>query len=490
MKRSAGVLMAVSSLSSPYGIGTLGKAARDFVDFLSEAGQTYWQMLPVGPTGFGNSPYQLISIYAGNPYLIDLEDLKEQGYLTEQELKEYPEVKDAEHVDYGQLYKVRYAFLQKACRRLSEKEEQDYYAFIEKESYWLKDYALFMALKEEQKGLSFDRWPKAFRDIHSEELQEKTATMHDAISLQFRMQYFFYKQMNALRDYAHKKGILLIGDLPFYSGQDSLDVWADRKYFLLQKDGTAAYVAGMPGQKWGNPLFDWEAIRADGYAWWLRRVAHQYQFFDVLRIDHFRGYFDYYKIPADSKDAMDGEYCHSVGLEPFRLFEEKYGPHEMIVEDLGELTEDFTQFVKESGYPGMKILEYAFDPKDPYSVYMPFQYEKNAVVYTGTHDNSTLKGWTKLERERAERACAYMGISKEKLVDGMMRCAYSSTCNLAIVQAQDLLGLDDQARMNTPGGIQDNWCWRSLPGVFTKKKAETLAEEMKLYGRFNWDSQE
>ena len=489
MKRGAGILMPISSLPSKYGIGTLGKCAREFVDFLVEAGQTYWQVLPVGPTGYGNSPYQLISVYAGNPYLIDLEDLVRDGYLTEEDLKEYPKVKSPLRVDYGQLYNERYKILTKACLALSMTKDEDYFRFIREESYWLSNYALFMAIKDIHGGASWTSWPEEYQNYQNAKVIELTSQLHECISLHLRMQYLFYKQMIALKKYANEKGILLIGDLPFYSGYDSLDTWVSKKYFLMNEDNTLSYVAGMPGQKWGNPLFNWDKIKEDGYSWWIQRVAHQYRFFDILRIDHFRGYYDYYKIPSDSKDAQDGIYCKSVGLEPFRIFQEKYGPKDMIIEDLGELSEDFKQFVKDSKYPGMKILQYAFEPNDPEGYYMPFKYtDTNSVIYTGTHDNSTLKGWMLEETGRASRACDYLGVSMKSLPQAMMKCAYGSICDVAIIQAQDILELDNTARMNVPGGSGNNWVWRCSPGAFTKTKANKLAEEMKLYGRYNWNA--
>lgn len=489
MKRGAGVLMPIFSLPSRYGIGTLGKSAREFIDFLSEAGFTYWQILPLGPTGYSNSPYQLSSVYAGNPYLIDLEDLQEQGYLTKKDLQTYSETKEITKIDYGKLYNERFKILKKACSRVTQIDKDTYFDFIKEEGFWLSNYALFMAIKEQQKGKSWVDWPQEYQDFETAKNSDISAQLHDSISMQLRMQYFFYQQMLSLKEYANKKGILLIGDLPFYSGQDSLDTWVSKKYFLMNEDNTLSYVAGMPGQRWGNPLFDWDALKQDGYAWWTQRLAHQYRFYDVVRIDHFRGYFDYYKIPAEDQEGQQGIYCKSVGLEPFEAFKKQYGDKPMIVEDLGELTEDFKQFVKESGYPGMKILEFAFDPNDPDGYYMPYHYsDRNAVVYTGTHDNHTVKGWIKEEPLRAKRAAAYLGISVEKLSEGMIKCAYGSPCDVAIVQAQDLLQADDSARINTPGADKDNWIWRCKPAVFTSSLAEKISEELKLYGRFNWDA--
>lgn len=487
MIRSAGILLPITSLPSPYGVGTLGKSAEEFVDFLVDAGQTYWQILPLGPTGFGNSPYQPLSSYAGNPYLIDLDLLAEEGYLTKEELAAI-EVEDPEKVDYGALYEEKMEILRTACSRFPEVQPSDYFAFLRKEAGWLKEYAVFMAIKNSQKGKSWLTWPKELRDHRSQAVQELISSLQEDITFYERVQYFFVKQMLDLKKYANDRGIRIIGDLPFYMAADSIDVWTHPDQFQLGQDYSLQKVAGMPGQKWGNPLFDWDRMRQENYSWWIDRVRFQYRFCDLLRIDHFRGFLSYYAIDAEGDH---GEYHPSVQLEPFEKLTSEYGRYEMIVEDLGELTPDFMDLVKRSGYPGMKILQYAFDPNDPGSVYMPFQYDtKNAVVYTGTHDNHTLQGWMKAEKARVKRAALYFGVPEKDVDIAVMRCAYASPCDLAVVQAQDLLRLDDTARINDPAGGKDNWCWRVKKNAFTKELAEKLAEDMKLYCRYNWVADE
>lgn len=486
MIRSAGILMPITALSSPGGVGTFGAEARKFVDFLADAGQTYWQILPLGPTGFGNSPYQPLSSFAGNPYLIDLSDLAEEGYLTKQELSEVTEPENAECVDYGLLYREKMAILKKAADRMPEAAPSDYYSFLEDNLSWIRDYALFMAIKEKENGREWQKWPKEYRNHHSEAVQEAVSELHVEISRYERIQYFFFRQAKALKKYANDRGIRLIGDLPFYVASDSIDVWSAPEQFELDDQFELKEVAGMPGQKWGNPLFNWAKMRENGYDWWISRARFQYSLCDMLRIDHFRGFMSYYAIPAESEDCI-GQWRQGPGLEVLEKMESLYGRYEMIVEDLGELTPAFLEMVKKSGYPGMKILQYAFDPNDPGSYYMPFQYtDKNSVVYTGTHDNNTLRGWMKREPARAGRAAAYLGAEPDNTDLAMMRCAYASPCDLAVVQMQDILRLDESCRMNDPSGGKNNWCWRMKKDALNEKTASALADQMKLYCRYNW----
>lgn len=487
MIRSAGILMPITSLPSPYGVGTFGAEARRFVDFLADSGQTYWQILPLGPTGFGNSPYQPLSSFAGNPYLIDLDDLAREGYLTEEELSALPVPDDPARVDYGMLYRTKTDILKKAAERMPLVKPDDYLPFVRENASWLRDYALFMAIKEEQQGKEWQKWPEALRDHGSEETQAMTAVLHENISCYERIQYFFFRQAKALKKYANDRGIRIIGDLPFYVASDSIDVWASPEQFELDENHALKMCAGMPGQKWGNPLFSWNRMKEDGYAWWIARARFQYSLCDLLRIDHFRGFLNYYAVPAGDENAEHGEWRDGPGLEIFRIMEKQYGRYEMIVEDLGELTPAFIGMVKESGYPGMKILQYAFDPNDPGSCYMPFQYaDRNAVVYTGTHDNNTMQGWMAQEPARAVRAAEYLACDAEETDLAVMRCAYASPCDLAVVQMQDLLRLDASCRTNNPGGGTDNWCWRMEKGALTDALSRQLAHQMKLYCRYNW----
>lgn len=489
MIRSAGVLLPVFSLHNDQGVGTMGKEAEDWIDFLADAGMTYWQILPLGPTGFSNSPYQPLSSFAGNPYLIDLHQLVEEGYLEESDLKPL-EKAPQDKVDYGLLYKEKNAILKKAAEKLAEVQPEDYFAFLKEEAGWLKDYAVFMAIKDEQNGKPWQKWPEPLRHHDSAEVQNLIAELGSEIVLYERIQYFFDRQMKHLHAYAQSRGIQIIGDLPFYLGEDSIDIWSHPEQFDLDENNEVTYVAGMPGQKWGNPLFNWDRMKQDDYEWWCRRAYHQFRWCDALRLDHFRGLLQYYAIARDSKDS-EGQWRQGPGNAVLKAFERRYGWHQMILEDLGELSDDFKKMVKESGFPGMRILEYAFDPNDPGSYYMPFQYDvRNCVVYTGTHDNNTLMGWIRREPARARRACAYLCTDLKHLDEAMMACAYGSTCDCAIVQAQDLLRLGEEARMNEPGSAAKQWVWRMKKGAFTEKMAEELSEKMKLYCRYNWNVKE
>ncbi len=494
MKRSAGVLMHVSSLPSPYGIGTFGKEAYKFIDFLAEAGQTYWQMLPTGQTGYGNSPYQSLSSFAGNPYFIDLDLLCEDGLLEKDEMESYDWGNDATHVDYGKLYENRYLVLKKACNRLHQKYQKEYYEFIQEEKSWVKDYSIFMAIKQDRNGQSWMEWPQELRNHRSHEVQEESYRLYDSVMFYVRIQFLFFLQLKKLKKYANEKGIQIIGDLPFYIAADSSDVWVNPEQFCMDE---ATYqlkeVSGMPidganpkGQKWGNPLFDWKQMENDQYAWWIKRVQHLLKGCNVVRIDHFQGYHSYYAIPFDG-EAKDGHWVKGPGLKPFQKLKEMYGEVDIIVEDLGYLSDEFKQLIHESGYSGMRILEYAFEETDPYSLYMPFQHEKNSVVYTGTHDNHTILSWSKEEKKRAQRMCEYLGGNEKDVVDLMLRCMYASPSNVAIAQIQDWLGLDDASRMNDPSNYQNAWCFRVKKGVFTSTLAKKFKDMMLLYARNNWD---
>ncbi len=498
MIRSAGILMHITSLPSPYGIGTMGKEAREFVDFLAESGQLFWQILPIGPTGFGNSPYQSLSSYAGNPYLIDLDELVEEGLLTKEEVSSVKWYKKETVVDFGILYEERFKILKKATDRLSSKHPQDYLDFIQKEKDWVRDYAVFMAIKKEQKGKAWLTWPKELRIHNSDAVRMEAERLKEDVIFYERIQYLFYKQFLSLRKYANDKGIQIMGDLPFYVASDSIDVWSHPEQFDMNDNYEMTFVSGFApdggnpkGQKWGNPLFNWNHMRNEGYNWWIERMRHQTRLFDAIRIDHFRGYESFFAIPANDPDATNGHFEKGPGLDLFKKMEERLGKLQIIVEDLGQLTPEFLQMVKDSGYPGMRILEYAFDPNDPGSIYMPFQYEKNTVVYTGTHDNDTLMGWKNdpNQKARIERVTKYLGLhAKEGFVWGMLRGAYASNSDLAIVQMQDVLELGSEARMNDASGHSTPWTWRCKKGAFTEKQSAKLKEMMLLYCRNNWNA--
>ncbi len=499
MRRSAGILMPVFSLPSEYGIGTFGKEAYKFVDFLADSGQTYWQMLPLGPTGFGNSPYQSLSSFAGNPYFIDLEMLCEEGLLDDKELKKLDWGKDRTKVDYGALYNNRFTVLRKACKALEKKHPQAYLEFLAENLDWVKDYAIFMAIKNDRKGEPWVKWPSALRNHHSNEVKEEAERLKEEVIFYERMQYLFFSQLEKLKSYANEKGIQIIGDLPFYAAQDSIDVWSNPEQFDMNDDFEMAYVAGFGpddgnpnGQKWGNPLFDWDRQRNDGYNWWIERAHHICKSCDVLRIDHFHGYESFFAVP-DKGEPKDGHWRNGPGLDIFRAFEHRYPGVDMILEDLGQLTPEFLRMVEESGYPGMRILQYAFDPNDPMSLYMPFQYPLNTVAYTGTHDNNTLLGWLNDvdQKERVKRAMEYFDIDDVKKAEWrLLKGVYGSTSNLAIVQMQDLLSLGEESRTNNPSAYETAWTWRMEKDALDDKLAKKLHDCMKLYGRYNWDIKE
>lgn len=498
MIRSAGILMPVTSLPSDYGIGTMGKAAEDFIDFLAEAGQTYWQILPIGPTGFGNSPYTEVSGYAGNPYLIDLDRLVDEGLLKKEEIADIDWGENPEHVDYGKIYNNRKAVLKLAADRIPLKHPQDYLDFISNEK-WLKDYAVFMAIKDDQNGAAWTTWPKELRDHRSYKVQQEAERLAESVLYYERVQYMFYRQMISLKKYANEKGIQIIGDLPFYAAADSSDIWSNPEQFALNSDFEMSHVAGFPGdagnpkgQKWGNPLFNWDRQKQDNYKWWIDRCAHLRRVCDVLRLDHFQGYNSFYAIPAKDEDAKNGHWVKGPGLEIFRRMDERLGKQPVVVEDLGHLTPEFLKMVKDSGYPGMRILEYAFDPNDPGSLYMPFNFDHNSICYLGTHDNETLYGWLKNpdQKKRVERAAKVLGLNEQETYGkGMLRACWSSVSDLAIVQMQDLLGLDNTARMNDPANWGDAWTWRMKKGACTAVMAKEIKESMKLFCRNNWEAE-
>lgn len=490
--RKAGILMHISSLPSPYGIGAMGAEARAFVDFLAAGGQSCWQLLPIGPTSYGDSPYQSFSSFAGNPYFIDLDTLAAEGLLERQEYEDLPWGEDAQRVDYGRLYELRYPVLRKACERLVRQGREDFFRFCEAEKDWLEDYALFMALKDAHGGASWFTWETPLRLREETALEGARRELAAETDFWRAVQYLFFRQWKALRDYAHLRGVSLIGDLPIYVSGDSADVWAAQEQFQLDEDGLPTEVAGCPpdgfsadGQLWGNPLFDWEKMKEDGYAWWLRRIAFQFRLYDTLRIDHFRGFDTYYAIPYGETTAKNGRWRPGPGIEFFRAVNKTLGEQDIIAEDLGFLTPSVKQLLKDAGYPGMKILEFAFDSREGGNDYLPHRYTNHCVVYAGTHDNDTILGWmAAAPAEDVAFARDYLRLTEEEGCHwGMMRGAWASVADLAVMQFQDLLGLGSEGRMNTPSTLGCNWQWRTLPGTYTPELAQRLRREMTLYQR-------
>ncbi|MDY4041192.1 MAG: 4-alpha-glucanotransferase [Collinsella sp.] len=491
--RRAGILMPVSSLPSPHGIGTLGAAARGFLDFMREAGQSVWQVLPIGPTGFGDSPYQSFSSFAGNPYLIDLDDLASEGLLAPEEYEGLPWGDDPLRVDYGALYRLRLPVLARAVARLRRERAAELAAFCERERGWLDDYALFMALKARFDGRPWGMWPDPYRLREPAALAGARAELAEEIALWQGVQFLFFHQWEALRAHAAAAGVEILGDLPIYAAGDSADTWAAPEAFQLDDDLRPTEVAGCPpdgfsatGQLWGNPLFAWDRMAEDGYAWWIRRIAFQFRLYDILRIDHFRGFDSYYAIPAGAADARDGRWREGPGIAFFRALEEELGPRAIIAEDLGFLTPSVRELLAGTGYPGMKVLEFAFDRRDGGGrTYQPHAYPRNCVAYVGTHDNDTALGWL----DTADPADAALARDYLRLTPaegegwGMMRGIWSSAADLAIVQMQDLLGLGSEARMNIPSTLGGNWCWRAETGFADGALAARIAAEMELYER-------
>ena len=468
--RASGILLHISSLPSPHGIGTMGAAAKDFVDFLVKAGQAYWQILPVCPTSYGDSPSQSFSTFAGNPYFIDLDLLAKAGLLQPEEYESIDWESTPGCVNYGALYQKRYVVLHKACARLLAAPPADYADFLAKNAFWLPDYALFMALKDAHNGVCWQQWEEPLRRREPETLAAARAKYAADIDFWQAVQYLFYTQWHDLKAYANAQGIEIIGDLPIYVAEDSVDVWSCPQEFQLDENLLPTEVAGCPpdgfsatGQLWGNPLFDWDSMAKTGYAWWVRRIKHMCSTYDVVRIDHFRGFDEYFSIPYGSETAAPGHWEKGPGIELFRAVEQALGKREIIAEDLGYMSETVRQLVRDSGFPGMKVLEFAFDSRDTGSAsdYLPHNYPVNSVAYTGTHDNETLVSWyqTITSAERAlvrDYLCDY-ATPEAQLYKSMIALIFRSAAASCIIPMQDWLGLNNSARINKPSTVGENW---------------------------------
>ena len=491
--RSNGILMHISSLPSPYGIGTMGEAAYKFADFLRAAGQAYWQLLPVCPTGYGDSPYQSFSTNAGNPYFIDLDMLCSDGLLFKEEYENIDWESAADSINYGVMYEKRYPVLRKAASRFAECPAEDFADFCEKNSFWLDDYALFMALKDAFGGAAWHNWDEGIRNRNPVALEQAEKNYAPEIEFWKIIQYLFFKQWNSLRAYVNGKGIKFIGDLPIYVSLDGVDAWSQPQLFQLDENRYPREVAGCPpdgfsadGQLWGNPLYDWDYMEKDGYSWWIKRIEYLCSVYDVLRIDHFRGFDSYFAIPYGETTAHNGYWKQGPGMKLFRAIEEKIGRQPIIAEDLGYLTDSVKQLLADSAFPGMKVLEFGFDSRDANSIeYLPYKYTPNSVAYIGTHDNDTACGWlTSAPQEDVQNAVEYFGLNEiEGYNWGFMRALWTTASDTTVVQFQDILGLGSESRMNTPSSVGENWKWRTLQGTFTEELAEKLYSKMKLYSR-------
>ena len=493
MNRCSGILMPVFSLPSPYGIGTLGKAAYDFADFLHAAGQRCWQMLPLGPTSYGDSPYQSFSTYAGNPYFIDLDMLIEDGLLTRDEVESQNWGTEPRYVDYGKIYESRFAVLQKAKDRGWVRDREAVAAFQAENSRWLPDYALYMACKRHFGMRSWTEWEDADIRLRKspEVLERYRALLREDVELFTYLQFLFFRQWNKLRDYLHGLDIQVIGDLPIYVAMDSADVWAEPESFQLDDQCVPTEVSGVPpdyfsadGQLWGNPLYAWDRMQADGFGWWIRRVDGASKLYDVIRIDHFRGFEAYWAVPYGETTAKNGHWVKGPGMNLVGVLTGWFPQLRFIAEDLGYPTPSVQQLLHESGWPGMKVLEFAFDSRDT-SNYLPHTYTEHCICYTGTHDNAPLALW-RTEADKADIAFAkkYLGLNDEEGFNaGIIRGGMSCQSRLFVAQMQDYLGLGKGCRMNTPGTSSGNWQWRMLSGEASKKLAKSIHETTRIYGR-------
>ncbi len=484
--------MPIASLPSNYGIGTLGEAAYKFVDFLHDAGQSWWQILPVGPTSYGDSPYQSFSTFAGNPYFIDLDMLVEDGLLKKSDLVGIDFGDDAGRIDYEKIYNTRFDILRKAVANSAGKADPDYIKFYSENQKWLSEYALFMALKEHFSMKSWIEWEDRDIRLHKASAVDKYKnSLCDEIFFYEYLQYLFYKQWDALRDYAKEKDVGIIGDIPIYVALDSADVWSDPREFQLDENNLPTAVAGVPpdyfsedGQLWGNPLYNWDYMKSDGYGWWIRRIEGAGKLYDIIRIDHFRGFESYWAVPYGDKTAVNGEWVKGPGMDFVSVLRNWFWNISFIAEDLGILTDDVRALLRDSTFPGMKVLEFAFDSKEA-SDYLPYMYEKNSVCYAGTHDNDTLLGWI-ATANRDDIACAkdYLNVERdEDLPAAIIRAGMASCANLFVAGIWDYLELPSSARINVPGTLGGNWQWRLSADDLTTELAEKIAKMAKIYGR-------
>ena len=496
MRRESGILLPITSLPSPYGIGCFSREAYEFIDYLKKAGQSYWQILPLGPTSYGDSPYQSFSTFAGNPYFISLEDLIEEGVLTREECAQAdPEVQE-DSIDYAKLYEERYPLLRLAYERSDISKNADFVRFCQENDWWLSDYALFMAVKARFGGKAWTKWAQDIRLRWGNALDYYRRELYFDIEFHKYLQFTFFKQWSRLKAYANRQGIRIIGDIPIYVAMDSADAWANPSLFQLDENNRPLAVAGCPpdgfsatGQLWGNPLYNWEYHRNTGYSWWISRLAHCYRLYDVVRIDHFRGFDEYFSIPYGDTTAWNGHWEKGPGMEIFNKMKEALGWRDVIAEDLGYVTDSVRHMVWESGFPGMKVFEFAFDTRDTgcASDYLPHNYPENSVVYTGTHDNATLNGWYQdISAKEKEMLRDYLHdyTTADRSLYWEVICRVMGSCaRLCIIPMQDYLGLGNDCRMNTPSTLGENWKWRLLPGEFSQDLQNRIRKITRIYER-------
>ena len=491
--RRNGMLLPIASLPSPYGIGGFSKEAYEFIDLLEETGQKLWQILPLGPTSYGDSPYQSFSTFAGNPYFIDLDTLVEKGWLTKEACEASDYGDNESYIDYGRIYNSRFVLLKQAFLNSDVLSDEKFAEFCKANQHWLPDYALYMALKNQNDGKSWIEWEEEIRLRKPEAVEYYKKELEEECNFYEFLQYEFHEQWTKVKEYAHEKGIQIVGDVPIYVAFDSADTWANPELFQLDEKNLPLGVAGCPpdafsatGQLWGNPLYNWAYHKTTGYDWWLKRIAYCFDLYDIVRIDHFRGFDEYYSIPYGDETAVNGHWEKGPGMNLFDTVKEKLGELDIIAEDLGFLTESVFQLLKDSGYPGMKVLQFAFDPSED-SDYLTYKYQRNCVVYTGTHDNDTTAGWfEKLSDGDREVALRYMNsfyTPKEEQHWDLIALAMRSTADTCIIPVQDFLGLGSEARINMPSTLGDNWKWRMTKGAFSEELKEKIRRMTKLYGR-------
>ena len=491
--RASGILMPIFSLPSRYGIGSFSKSAYQFVDMLKKAGQKYWQILPLCPTSYGDSPYQSFSTYAGNPYFIDLDQLIEEKLLTRKECQACDFGDDPQDIDYGKLYENRFKLLRKAYERANVGEDQEFEAYRRENAWWLDDYALFMEVKDQFDGVAWNEWAEDIRLRWSNAMDYYRRELYYEIEFYSYLQFVFMKQWKKLKNYANINGIEIIGDIPIYVAFDSADAWANPELFQFDAENLPTAVAGCPpdgfsadGQLWGNPLYRWDYHRETGFDWWIRRIAYCSELYDVVRIDHFRGFDEYYSIPYGDTTARNGHWEKGPGIALFEAAKNRLGELNIIAEDLGYITDSVKKLVADSGFPGMKVLEFAFDSREK-SDYLPYTYEKNSVVYTGTHDNETIAGWyAGLDKSDLKMCTDYMNIDripgKEYHWD-FIRLAMLSVSDLCVIPIQDYLGLDNRARINHPSTLGTNWRWRLAKGQLSASLLKEIREMTRISGR-------
>lgn len=489
--RAAGILMPISSLPSNYGIGTLGQAAYEFADFLKASGQAYWQVLPVCPTSFGDSPYQSFSAFAGNPYFIDLDILAEEGLLEKSEIEAYDWGDSLDKIDYAKMFEARFEVLRLAYARSQHHKSEDYIAFCESNRAELDDYCFYMALKFHFDNRDWLCWDDDIRLRKPRALKHYRALLEDDINFWWFIQYKFFEQWNKLKSYVNSLGIEIIGDIPIYVAMDSADAWANGDLFLLDSERRPIDVAGVPpdyfsatGQLWGNPIYDWERMEQDDFAWWRMRMRASAKLYDIVRIDHFIGIVRYYAIPYGNDTAINGEYRDGPGMKLIDAISNELGTARIIAEDLGVQLKSVERLLKKTGYPGMKVLVFAFD-ENPHNTFLPQYYDSNCVVYGGTHDNDTIAGYFGARKPKQLRhAMAYLNVRRRADIPwAVIKLGYASVADTVIYQMQDYLGLGSEARINYPSTVGGNWEWRALPGQIDEQLAAKILELVEVYAR-------